>query len=129
MRNRRAGIHEEGGREAGFTLIEALVALMIAATALVVLMGRLGGSADIQQTLAMHDLAMQGALNKLTELSIEDSNSSLNERQGVLEIGEMQLAWRSWSEKTMLDGFMRLNVSVTPSNEPAVTVFLYRVVQ
>jgi len=113
--------------ESGFTLIEALVALMIASTALVVLMGRLGSSANIQHTLSMHELAMDSARNKLTELTI--ASASLDEQQGVIEVGDMQLEWRSWSEKTMLDGFMRLNVSVKAPKEPKVTVFLYREVR
>lgn len=110
--------------EAGFTLIEALVALMIAATALVVLMGRLGASADIQHTLIMQHRAEDLAMNKLVELSM--SAGSLDERSGVIEDGELQFDWRSWSEKTMMEGFMRLNVSVKAPNEPEVVVFLYR---
>ena len=113
--------------ESGFTLIEALVALMIASTALVVLMGRLGSSANIQHSLMMHELAMDSARNKLAELTI--ASASLDEQQGVIEVGEMQFEWRSWSEKTMLDGFMRLNVSVKALNEPKVAVFLYREVR
>ena len=114
-------------KETGFTLIEALVALMIASTALVVLMGRIGSSANIQHTLTMQDMAMDAARNKLTELSI--ASASLDEQQGVIEAGDIQLEWRSWSEKTMLDGFVRLNVSVKAPDEPKVTVFLYREVR
>jgi len=110
--------------ERGFTLIEALVALMIASTALVVLMGRLGSSANIQHTLSMQTLAMDSARNKLTELTV--ASSSLDDQQGVIDVGDMQLEWRSWSEKTMLDGFMRLNVSVKVPDEPKVVVFIYR---
>ena len=45
-------------RQAGFTLIETLVALAIAAVALIALMGRLGASADVQRTLAMQAIAV-----------------------------------------------------------------------
>jgi len=114
-------------QQSGFTLIEALVALMIAATALVVLMGTLGTSSQVQRTLSMHALAMEQAQNKLTELSI--TSTSLDEQQGSIEVAGLQLEWRSWSEKTMLDGFMRLNVSVTIPGEPEVSTFLYRAVQ
>lgn len=110
--------------QSGFTLIEALIALMIAATALVVLMGSLGTSSDIQRTLSMHDLAMEQARNKLIELSIYSAN--LDEQQGTIEIADMQLEWRSWSEKTMLDGFVRINVSMQIPGEPEVTLFVYQ---
>jgi len=110
-------------RETGFTLIEALVALMIASTALVALMGRLGSSANIQHTLSMHELALDSARNKLVELTI--TSPSLDEQQGVIKVADIQFEWRSWSEKTMLDGFMRLNVSIKAPNEPKLAVFLY----
>ena len=113
--------------ERGFTLIEALAALGIAATALVVLMGRLGSSADIQHSLYVYEVALESAQNKIAELSLASVNS--DEQQGTMEAGDMQLQWRSWSEKTMLDGFVRLNVTVQAANEPEVTVFLYREVQ
>jgi len=112
------------GTQAGFTLIEALVALMIAATALVVLMGSLGSSADIQRSLSMHELALEQAQNKLAELSI--ASTTLDEQHGSIEVADMQLEWRSWSEKTMLDGFVRFNVSVQAPGEPEVALFLYR---
>ncbi len=110
--------------QSGFTLIEAMVALMIAATALVVLMGSLGTSSDVQRTLSLHDLAMEQAQNKLNEISIY--SASLDEQQGTIEVGDMQLEWRSWSEKTMLDGFMRINVSMQVPGEPEVTLFIYQ---
>jgi len=111
-------------RQAGFTLIEALVALMIAATALVVLMGSLGTSANTQHTLSMHQLAMEQAQNKLVEFSASPTN--LDEQQGTIEVADIQLEWRRWSEKTMLDGFVRINVSVQVPDEPEVTLFIYQ---
>ncbi len=110
--------------QSGFTLIEALAALMIAATALVVLMSSLGTSADIQRSLSMHALALEQAQNKLSELSL--SSAQLDEQHGSIEVADMQLEWRSWSEKTMMDGFVRLNVSIQVPDEPDVTLFLYR---
>jgi len=52
-------------RNAGFTLLEVMVALAIAATALVVLMSRLGSSADIQYSLKANALAMETAMDVL----------------------------------------------------------------
>jgi len=117
-------INNSNAKETGFTLIEALVALMIASTALVVLMGRLGSSANIQHTLYMHELALDSARNKLVELTI--TSPALDEQHGVIQVGNMQFEWHSWVEKTMLNGFVRLNVSVKAPDEPKVAVFLYR---
>jgi len=111
--------------ERGFTLIEAIVALGIAATALVVLMGRLGASADVQHSLAMHALAMDVANNELAR-QIQNKSSSGEEKSGKIEVDGLTLSWRSWSEKTMLDGFVRRNIAVKVPGEPDVELFEYQ---
>jgi len=114
--------------ERGFTLIEALVALSIAATALMVLMGRLGASADVQHTLATHALALDVAANELARISLDDS-AGADEKSGSIETGGLQLDWRSWTEETMLEGFVRRNIAVKAPGEPEVTLFLYQEVR
>jgi len=111
--------------ERGFTLIEAIVALGIAATALVVLMGRLGASADVQHSLAMHALALDVADNELAR-QMQNKSSSGAEKSGKIEVDGMTLNWRSWSEKTMLDGFVRRNITVKVPGEPDVKLFEYQ---
>ncbi|MDX8406667.1 MAG: type II secretion system protein [Mariprofundus sp.] len=111
--------------EQGFTLIEAVVALAIAATALVVLMGRLGASADIQRTLAVHALALDVASNELAAESL-DASVDGTEKTGSVAVGKITLDWRSWTEKTMLDGFVRRNISVSAPGEAEVSLFVYR---
>ena len=112
----------------GFTLIEALVALSIAATALVVLTGRLGASADIQRSLGLHALALDVAANQLAEQSLQPATQG-DEQSGVVEAGGMSIEWRSWSEQTMLDGFVRRNIAVRAPGEPEVKLFLYQEVR
>jgi type II secretion system protein I len=109
--------------ERGFTLIETLVALGIAATALVVLMGRLGASADVQRTLATQALALDMAANELARHSL--TGQSGDETSGVIETGGMSMKWRSWTEKTMLENFVRRNIAVQAPDEPEVRLFLY----
>ena len=108
----------------GFTLIEALVALGIAATALVVLMGRLGSSADIQRSLSLHERLLDAASNKLAEQVA--NRESGDDRDGVIEAGELRMVWRSWTERTELDGFVRRNVAVKVADEPEVSLFIYQ---
>ena len=112
----------------GFTLIEAMVALAIAATALVVLTGRLGASADVQRSLAMHALALDIAANQLAEQSLQPAISG-DEQSGTDKTGGISMDWRSWTEQTMLDGFVRRNVAVRAPGEPAVKLFLYQEVR
>lgn len=111
--------------ERGFTLIEVLVALGIAAVTLVALMGRLGASADVQYSLSSHTIMLDTAINLLEEE--RNSKASLSdEKQGDVEVGGIRYHWRLWSEKTEVDGFIRRNVSVKHPQEPELTLFLYR---
>jgi len=110
----------------GFTLIEALVALAIASLALVALMGRLGASADVQRSLSLHDLSLDVARNILAQEQLKGRLSG-DEKQGEVEAAGVQFTWRTWSEKTMLDHFVRRNVAVRVGDEPALKLFIYRV--
>lgn len=115
-------VGEEAQR--GFTLVEALAALAIAATALVVLMGRLGSSADIQRTLSKHEIALDIAYNRLAEEVV--NGLTADDRDGVIVLDNQKLNWRSWTEKSELEGFVRRNVAVTMPGEPEVTLFIYQ---
>ncbi|MDQ6968862.1 MAG: type II secretion system minor pseudopilin GspI [Mariprofundaceae bacterium] len=109
----------------GFTLIEALVALAIASFALVALMGRMGASADIQGRLSLHALSIQTARNILAEDRLQTVVSG-TESQGELITYGVPIVWRLWTEKTLLDGFVRRNVAVTADHDPEVRLFMYR---
>ncbi len=112
-------------RQRGFTLIEALVALAIAATALVVLLGRLGASAEVQRTLEDQRLALDAAANLLAGEMLRLAPDG-RETSGELQLAGRRLHWRRWTEKTFLDGFVRVNVAVAVEGEPEATLFLYR---
>lgn len=114
-------------REAGFTLIEVLVALGIAAVTLVALVGRLGASADVQYSLASHAVMLDTAVN-LLQAEREQPTISGEEKQGDIVVEGVSYHWRMWSEKTELDGFVRRNVAVQHPQEPEVKMFLYRMV-
>lgn len=111
-------------RQAGFTLIETLVALAIAAVALTALMGRLGASADVQRTLAMQAIAVDEAMNDIARLQLQPVSEG--ERAGRRMMDGVPLRWRTWSEKTRLDGFLRQEVGVRVGREPEFRIFVYR---
>jgi len=112
--------------EQGFTLIEVLVALGIASFALVALMGRLGASADVQHSLFLHNLAIETAQNILAEEKLLPALSG-DETMGEITVSNVSLTWRTWTEKTAMDGFVRRNVAVKAAREPEVVLFMYRV--
>jgi len=112
--------------ERGFSLIEVLVALGIAAVALVALMGRLGASANVQYSLASHTIMLDTAIN-LLQAERYSKDVSMEEKQGDLEIGHVNYHWKLWSEKTENESFIRRNVSIKHPDEPELTMFLYRI--
>ncbi len=112
-------------RQQGFTLIETLVALAIAATALVVLMGRLGASADLQRRLVAQAVAVDEARNLLAQEMIQ-SLSSGREHSGKKSVGEHQLTWRLWSESTVNKQLVRQNVQVNVDHDGEFKLFVYR---
>jgi len=108
----------------GFTLLEVMVALAIAATALVALMGRVGSSADIQHDLSLHAEAMSVAVNELERIKIEKKPA--RDIQGKVETPSGVFQWKSTVERTGDDGFIRQNMLVTDPDGGTVRLFLYR---
>ena len=108
----------------GFTLIEVLVAMVIVATALVAMVGRLGASSDVQRTLADQTLMLDSALDLIERQRLLTKVSG-DEQDGVLTRNGRTLKWKLWSEPTEMDGFLRQNVTVSLNNEPDLTLFLY----
>jgi len=108
----------------GFTLLEVMVALAIAATALVVLMGRLGSSTDIQRDLALHAEAMSVAINELERIAMEKKPAP--DASGQVETTSGMFAWKSSQLATLDTGFVRQNMKVTAPDGGTVSLFLYR---
>ncbi len=112
-------------KQQGFTLLEVMVALAIAATALVTLISRVGASADIQRDLSLHALALSTAINQLEAQRLE-SGLPNTDTHGEVKAGGVTLQWHGTVERTKGSGFVRENMEVTAPGEPPVKLFLYR---
>jgi prepilin-type N-terminal cleavage/methylation domain-containing protein len=110
----------------GFTLIETLVALGIAAVALTALAGRLGVSADTQRTLIAHSTMLEVAVNMLEKQRL-GAVVDLDDQEGDVEVRNMKMHWKLSAEKTEVDNFVRQDVVISYVDEPDVSLFLFHV--
>ncbi len=108
----------------GFTLIEVIVAMAIAATALMVMVGRLGASADLQGSLRMHALMQDTAVDLLQRARLQPATS--DERQGEIEVDGHKLQWRLSGTPAEAPGLIRQKVTVSATGEVPVSLLLYR---
>ena len=68
---------------------------------------------------------MQEAQNLLVQDRLQPSVAN-EAADGTLHRNGVTLHWKSWTEKTMLDGFVRRNIRVQIAGETEVTLFMYR---
>lgn len=108
----------------GFTLLEVMVALAIAATALVVLIGRVGSSADIQRDLALHAEALDIAVNELERIALQQAPAP--DVSGEVQAPSGTYRWESKQVATLDAHFVRQNMQVTDPDGGKVNLFLYR---
>jgi len=101
-----------------------MVALAIAATALVVLMGRVGSSADIQYDLSLHAEAMGVAVNELERIAMEGVPAA--DVSGEIETASGIFRWQSNQKATLDAQFVRQDMLVTAPDGGTVSLFLFR---
>ncbi len=108
----------------GFTLLEVLVAMAIAATALVVLLQRVGTSSDTQHVLDFQSLALATAIDVLERGRLEPL--TYDERHGQADVQGLRMLWTTSVEKTDVPGFVRQNIEVRAPDGRSYRLFLYR---
>ncbi len=110
----------------GFTLLELLVALAIAATALVVVAGRFGASSDLQRALHFHALSLDIALDQLQRQPLKEALAT-GKREGDLSVRDANFHWRiEHAPSRDLPGFYRKSIEVTDPDGASTKLFVYR---
>jgi general secretion pathway protein I len=107
-------------RNAGFTLVEVMVAMMIVALALPALL-------DQAQSLSNHTFVARAktqaywvAQNKMAEISLESRlTGKLPSRKdrGTVELGRDRWEWRFTTEETGVEGMLRLDMQVSRAGQ------------
>lgn len=114
-RNPSAGCSAVGDREAGFTLVEVMVALLIVAVAISALLFQMMSNIDNTAYLRDKTIAHWVALNQLELVYLENQKTDLlidRERRGREEMAGRDWFWRIKPVQSLADGFVQLQVSV-----------------
>jgi general secretion pathway protein I len=100
----------------GFTLIEVLVALTIVAIGMAAVLGTLTSSAST--VLFMHDktLSQWIALNQIAQQRLTGQVPALGKTDGDLDYAGQKWHWRQETVATAVQGMVRMDVSVRPSD-------------
>lgn len=103
----------------GFTLIEILVALTIAAIALAAGMRALSQAADGAGTLKARTLALWIAQNRLAAIQIAPEEGTRGDTQGEAMQAGLPFVWRVHVSTTPNPAFRRVDIVVAEPSMPA----------
>ena len=112
--------------QTGFTLIEVLVALLIAGFLLPALLTAFSSQADGLGYLREKSVAQWVAANKLTEARLELRRTRAvfeGKREGSVEMAEREWFWKMSSEKTQVEDFYRVQGEVAAGSEDSSPLY------
>ena len=100
-------------RARGFTLIEVMVALVIAALALVAVMASISQMVDAGTAMRDRTYAVWIAQNKITEMRLANVEPEVSETSGEVEFAGLEWAWTANVSETGVEFLYRVDVEVT----------------
>ena len=106
-------------KRSGFTLIEVLVALVIAALGLAAVLSVVTNSARDATYLRDKTLASWIALNQITLVRISNTLPSVDKTSGDVEFANGKWKWQQTVTQTDVAGMRQLEVAVRHAEDPA----------
>jgi len=107
-------------KQAGFTLLEIMVALAIVATAMVVLAGRLGASSDLQRDVHLRLQALEIGADLLDRARLH--GSLLDDGHGSVSVDGDRFDWEMQMRPGPAAGLQLLAVTVRTPSTPVVAL-------
>jgi general secretion pathway protein I len=100
-------------RSAGFTLIEVMVALVIASLALVAVMASISQMVDAGTAMRDRTYASWIAQNKIAELRLANTEPDVSESNGEVEFAGLDWGWTATISETGVEFLYRVDVAVS----------------
>ncbi len=100
-------------RQAGFTLVEVMVALSVVALSLLAIAATMNQMIDTANTMRERTYASWIAQNKIAELRLSEGQVEVSSTSGELDYANTTWAWSADVSETGIDGFFRVDVSVS----------------
>ena len=115
-------------RCSGFTLIEVMVAMVIAVLALAGVLASISQMVDSGIAMRDRTYASWIAQNKIAELRLANVIPDVSESNGEVEFAELEWAWTATISETGVENLFRVDVDVgfagSPDNIRSVTGFI-----
>ena len=116
MNRRRSDIR----RSAGFTLLEVMVALAIAALSLTAVTAAMSQMVDAANSMRERTYASWIAQNKIAELRLANVVPEVSEDSGEVEYAGLEWTWRANISETGVENLYRVDVEVSFLDSDAV---------
>lgn len=100
-------------RIAGFTLIEVMVALAIAALGLSAVAASVSQMVDAATSMQQRSYANWIAQNKIAEMRLANVIPEINSTSGQLDYAGMEWEWRATVSETGIENLFRVDVTVS----------------
>jgi general secretion pathway protein I len=107
-------------RSAGFTLLEVMVALGIAALSLTAVTAAMSQMVDAASSMRERTYASWIAQNKIAEMRLSNVVPDVSEDSGEVEFAGLEWTWRSTVSETGVENLYRVDVAVSFVDSEAV---------
>lgn len=106
----------------GFTLVEVLIALAIAALGLAAVIAMGTQSVDTSRSLRDRTLALYVGLNEIAEVRLSSELAEVGRTNGETEMADRLWRWEAVVSETGVEGMRRIDVAIALADTPESVV-------